>query len=74
MVEYSSHESPYNIYVNSYELDRSVEQQGDDYSPDIVDTLRSLKEEIKSCKEDNSKLIEEHEIFSRAWRNKQRLM
>ena len=48
MVDYSSHDSPY----------RSVEQQGDEYSPDIADTLRSLKVEIKSCKVYNDKIFE----------------
>ena len=48
MVDYSSCDSPY----------RSVEQQGDEYSPDIVDTLRILKAEIKSCKVDNDMFFE----------------
>ena len=40
MVEYNSHDFPY----------ISNEQYGDGYSPDIADTLRSLKEEIRSYK------------------------
>lgn len=47
MVDYSSRESPC----------RLDEQHGDGYSPDMADTLRSLKEEIQSCKEDNDIII-----------------
>jgi len=38
MVGYNSHDSPY----------ISVGQQGEEYSPSIEDTLRSLREEIRS--------------------------
>ena len=48
MVDYSSRDSPY----------RSYEQHGDEYYPDMEDTLRSLKVEIKSCKANNDKLIQ----------------
>jgi len=41
-----------------YELD---EQRGVGYSSDFADTLRRLKEEIKSCKEDNEKIIQAQE-------------
>jgi len=47
MVDYSSQDYPY----------RSDEQHGDGYSPDIADTLRSLKAEIRSCKADDEKNI-----------------
>lgn len=47
-MDYSSCDSPY----------KSVGQQGDEYSPDILNTLRSLREEIKSCKEDNGRFFE----------------
>jgi len=58
MVEYSSHESPYMIYVNSTKWDRLVEKHEEDYSPNIANKLRSFKVEIRSYKEDNNKLIE----------------
>ena len=48
MVDYSSRDSPY----------RSYEQHGEGYSPDITDTLRNLKSEIRSCKEDNDLIIQ----------------
>lgn len=47
MVDYNSHDCPY----------RSDERQGDEYSLAITNMLRSLKEEIRSCKEKNSRLI-----------------
>ena len=56
MVDYSSRDSPYIL----------VGHQGDEYSPDIVDTLRCLKEKIKSCKANKDRLIETQERFSRA--------
>lgn len=43
MVDYNSRDSPY----------RPDEHHGEGYSPDIAKTLRSLKEEIRSCKDDN---------------------
>lgn len=36
----------------------SVEQQGEGYSIALVDTLISLKVEIKICKENNNRLLE----------------
>ena len=48
MVDYSSCVSPY----------RSDKQHGDEYSPDIANTLISLKKEIRSCKVDNDKIIQ----------------
>lgn len=51
MVDYKSHDSPY----------MSVEKQGDEYSPHIADTLRILKVEIRSCKEDNDRIIQSQE-------------
>jgi len=48
MVDCSSHDSPY----------RSIGKQGEEYSPGIAGTLRSLREKIKSCKEDNDRLVE----------------
>ena len=42
MVDYNSRDCPY----------WSDEQHGDKYSPHIADTLRSLKEEIRSYKID----------------------
>jgi len=47
MVDYSSQDSPYG----------SDEQRGVGYSSNLVDTLRSLKEEIRSCKKDNDRII-----------------
>ena len=46
--------------------ERSVEQQGEGYSPGLVDTLRSLKEKIVSFKVDNAKLFEAQERLSKA--------
>jgi len=40
-------------------------KHGDEYSPDIVDTLRSLKLKIGSCKADNDRIIHSYEILSR---------
>jgi len=56
MVDCSSRDSPY----------RSYEKHGDEYSPHIKDTLRSLKVEIRSCKEDNHRIIHSQDRFSRA--------
>ena len=56
MVDYNSRDTPY----------ISVGQLGDGYSPSVVDTLRSLREEIISCKEDNDRLVEAQEIIARA--------
>jgi len=49
MVDYNSPNFPY----------RSNEKHGDGHSPGITDTLRSLKEEIRICKADNDKIIQE---------------
>jgi len=51
-----SHDSPY----------RSIGHQGDDYSPVIPYKLRTLREEIKSFKVHNNRLVEAQEIFARA--------
>ena len=51
MVDYSSRDSPYG----------SNEKRGVGNSSDLVDTLRSIKEEIRICKVDNVKIIQEHE-------------
>jgi len=56
MVDYSSWDLSY----------ISVGHQGDEYSLGIVDTLRSLRAQIKICKEDNDKLVEAHERLTRA--------
>lgn len=68
MAEYSSHESPYRPNVNSMEWEKFVKQQGDEYSLDLVDTLRSLRENIRILKANNNRLIEAHEILARAHR------
>lgn len=57
MVDYSSCDPP--PYI-------SVEHQGDEYSPGIADTLRSLSTQIKSYKENNDRLVEAHERLARA--------
>ena len=56
MVDYSSGESP----------NRSTKQQGDEYSPDIADTLIMFKAKIRSCKEDNDRIIQSQERLVRA--------
>ena len=56
MVDYSSYDSPYRLY----------EEQGEEYSPDIVDILRSIKVEIMSFKVDNYRIIQSQERLSRA--------
>jgi len=56
MVDYSSCDSPY----------KSVGKQGGENSPSIEDTLRSLRENIRSCKADNDRLVEAQEILARA--------
>ena len=39
----------------------SNEKHGVGHSFDLADTLRSLKEEIRSCKADNDKIMQAHE-------------
>jgi len=56
MVDYSSRDSP-------YKLDK---KHGDEYSPHVTDTLRSLKAKIRSCKVDNDKIIPSQERLARA--------
>jgi len=56
------------------ESERLIEQQGEGYSLDIVDTLRSLRKEIRSCKADNDRLIEARQILARPPKSKQKLM
>lgn len=53
MVNYSSHDSPY----------RLDEQHSDEYSPNIVDRLRSSKAKIRICKEDNEFFIRSRNNF-----------
>ena len=48
MVCYSSQDFPYG----------SNEQRGVGYSYDLVDTLRSLKAKIRSCKADNDRIVQ----------------
>jgi len=48
MVDYSSRDFPH----------RSNEQHGDEYSPDIEYTLRSLKVETRSCKAYNNMIVQ----------------
>jgi len=48
MVEYSSHDSPSMPDVKSMEWKKSIEQKGEEYSHDLADTLRSLREDIRS--------------------------
>lgn len=47
MVDYSSRDSPY----------RSDEQPRDEYALDITETLRILKEKIRSCKVGSDRII-----------------
>jgi len=51
MVDYSSQDSPYG----------SDEKRGAGNSSNLADTLRSLKAEIRSCKEDNDKIMQAQE-------------
>ena len=39
----------------------SNEQHGVGHTSDLADTLRNLKEEIRSCKEDNDWIVHEQE-------------
>ena len=48
MVYYSSQDSPYG----------SDENRGLENSSDLADTLRRLKQEIRSCKVDNDKIMQ----------------
>jgi len=50
---YSSYGSMCRLKETLVGWERSAEQQREGYSPSLVDTLRSLKEEIVSCKVDN---------------------
>jgi len=56
MVDYSSCDHPY----------KSVRKQGEAYSPGIVDKLRRMRKEIRSCKVENDRLVEVQEILSMA--------
>jgi len=56
MVDYNSCDSPY----------KSVGKQGEEYYPSVVDTLRSLRAEIRSCKVENYRLVEAQETLARA--------
>lgn len=49
MVDCSSRDSPCGSY----------EQRGAGHSSDLINTLRSLKAEIRSCKEDNDIIMQE---------------
>lgn len=51
IVDYISHDSPY----------RLNEQQRHEYYPNIADTLRSLKVEIRSCNTDSDMTIQSKE-------------
>lgn len=55
MVDYNSRDSPY----------KSVEKQGDEYSPDIANTLRSLNAQVRSFKVDNDRLGKAQERLAR---------
>ncbi len=48
------------------EWENSVEKQEEEYSLDLADTLRSLREKIKSFKIDNNRLIEPSKWLTRA--------
>lgn len=48
MVDYGSRDSPYG----------SDEQRGVGNSSDLADTLKSLKAKIRSCKENNNRIIQ----------------
>lgn len=50
MVDYSSRDPPYGL----------DEDHGGGHSSNLIDTLRSLKEEIRSFKEDNDRIIQTH--------------
>ena len=58
MMDYKSHDSCYRYDVNSMGWDRSVGQQGEEYSTDLEDMLTSLREEIRCYMAYNNKLIE----------------
>jgi len=60
MVEYSSYDSPHKLE------EKSTEQQGEGASPNLGDTLISLRAEIISCKDDNGQLIETQERLAKA--------
>ena len=40
------------------EWDKLVEQEREEYSPNMEDTLRSMRENIRSFKSNNNRLIE----------------
>lgn len=64
MVDYSSRNTSY----------RSSKKDGDEYSPHIENSLRSLKEEIRSFKVDTDIIIQSQERFSRAYEKKEEFM
>lgn len=57
MVYYSSHDFRYRPDMNYMEWERLAKHQGEGYSPDMANTLRILRQQIKICKEDNEDLI-----------------
>lgn len=59
MVDYSSYDSPYRQEEKLVGWEKSVEQQGEVGSPDLVNTLRSLRINIINCKFDNKQMIED---------------
>lgn len=58
LVDYSSYDSSYRAKEKLVGCENLVEQHGEGDSPDLAYILRSLKENIISCKENNDMLIE----------------
>ena len=56
MVRYSFDQSQH-----GYEEESSVDQGGGGDSPDLMDTLRSLRAKIRNCKVDNERLVKAQE-------------
>lgn len=64
ILDYSSHDSPYIL----------VMKQEDEYSPCIANTLRSLREKTRSCKEKNDRLVEVRKELQGLRKSRERLM
>ena len=66
MVQYSSYDSPYRLEEKSVGGEKSVGKQGEGDSPNLADTLISLRADIISFKANNERLIEAQERLAKA--------
>ena len=70
IVDYNSYDFPCKHDVKSVEWERSFEQQGEEYSPELANTLKSFRVDIRRCKADNNRLIKAQERLAMAQEKK----